>query len=117
MPGLAAHSWSSAAEHSSTGDMSWVVSGRVPGGASVYNWQLWKDPSPWAGLWQASSCPMGPMFWTRTVLSWLLRRKKKYPPETPNHGRVGGGWEGHYLEGAQLSSTRHLQKEDVKNLP
>lgn len=31
-------------------DMSWVVSGWVPGGASVYNWQPWKDPSPWDGL-------------------------------------------------------------------
>lgn len=47
-PGLGVHCWSPAAEHSPTSDVSRVVSGWVPGGACVYNWQPWKAPSPWA---------------------------------------------------------------------
>ena len=40
MPGLGIHSWSSAGAHGLTRDVSWVVSMWLPGGASVYNWQI-----------------------------------------------------------------------------
>lgn len=55
MPGPGTHGWTSAVACSPTKDMSCVVSGQVPGGASVYNWQPLKDPSPWIG------CPTGPV--------------------------------------------------------
>lgn len=62
----------------------------APGGASVYNRQLWKDPRPWAGLWQASSCPLGPMLGTTAVLRWLLRRKEN----THQRPHTTAGWAG-----------------------
>lgn len=63
-PGLLTNAWTWC-----SWDTSRVVPGWVPRGTSVYNWQPWKDPSPWAGLRQASSRPTGPVFLTRVVLS------------------------------------------------
>lgn len=34
----------------SRSDVSWVVSGWVPGGPSVYNWPPLREPSPWEDL-------------------------------------------------------------------
>lgn len=47
----------------------------------MINWQPWNAPSPWAGLWQAGSRPMGPVFRTR--------EGKKIPTGDPKPG-LGG---------------------------
>lgn len=117
MPGLGVHGWNSAGAHGPTRDVSWVVSVWLPGGASVYNWQPRKDPSLWAGLWQTCSCPMGSGFWSKVVLSWLLRRKEKthWRPQSVA-GWVGVG-RSQCEEYTALLQTQHFQQEDVNKNP
>lgn len=61
---------------------------------------------------------MGPGFWSKVVLSWLLRRKEK----THRRPQSVAGWVGvgrsQCEEYIALLQTQHFQQEDVnKNLP